>query len=628
MMSMSLYHETASSNIYTPLRQWQTRIIALRPGDTCDPLVSDLSVVDLIAAEGLGFHDSDTIIQYEAVSYSWGREKFDEILTCNGNELQISSHLASGLRQLRQTSSTRYLWVDAVCINQFDELEKSRQVRNMLKIFEKAITVIAWLGVIEPDFIPFGDCQGCGKCLCDRIPTKASSRDSSGVPQSKRRKLSAMDEQHGRLTDQMNSFDDVDSASLQQPRSHERASVETFISRSWFSRTWVRQEVFAAREIIVQLGHYQTNLYDLIHQIASFCGAGDEHPALFLISYSARNGDLDSHLVHAVGHVAASQKDMVTRQDEHAEEDENMHLNTLGTIQYSFATHMLSILQTAAHSHVLDPRDRVYGALGMIFHPHFKTRIDKSQPMREFPAELEASYPIEYGKSISEVYRDVIKTIVHDSGTLDVLFVAQDRTDWNPDLPTWALDWRRAIPRMIARRNWRRYEPWETGSLIATFENNILHVHGSKRGVVKTRIYPMSIPPQALNGLGYTSLEDCFLRNNVVNRRVTKADLKRDCSYVLRWIHLKYNMTTWNNTHSVAEASVLVLVSSLAKEGDWAVTLADLNHQSTSNQLLILRPIDKRPGHFSCLGPAIFVHEKVPLFKDEPEEEFEQFLWV
>jgi hypothetical protein len=259
---------------------------------------------------------------------------------------------------------------------------------------------------------------------------------------------------------------------------------------------------------------------------------------------------------------------------------------------------MLSILQTAAHFHVLDPRDRVCGALGMIFHPHFKTRIDKSQPTRKFPAKLEASYPIEYGKSVSQVYQDVIMTIVHDSGTLDVLFVAQDRKDWTPDLPTWALDWRRAIPRMIARRNWRRYESWKTGSSIATFENNILRVHGVRRGVVKTLIDPMSKPPQLFYELGYTSLEDCFLRNNVVNRRVTRADLERECSYVLRWIYLKANKINWINMYGVDEAPFPVLVSSLAKEGDWAVTLADLNHQPTSNQLLILRPIDKRPGHF------------------------------
>ena len=134
-MSTTPAQENATTNVYTQLRKWQTRIINLRPEDTNEPLVSDLLVVDLIAAEGLGAVETDTIIDYDAVSYSWGKPNFDETLQCNENELRISSHLGSGLRQLRLASSSRYLWVDAVCINQLDEPEKGRQVRNMLKIF-------------------------------------------------------------------------------------------------------------------------------------------------------------------------------------------------------------------------------------------------------------------------------------------------------------------------------------------------------------------------------------------------------------------------------------------------------------------------------------------------------------
>jgi hypothetical protein len=410
--------------------------------------------------------------------HSWGKPNFDETFKCNGNELRISSHLGTGLRQLRQASSSRCLWVDAVCINQLDEPEKGRQVRNMLKIFEKARQVIAWLGDLHLGFTPFRECHSRHKCLYAQSSEEDSSHDSHRMPLSKRRKLMAVDADGGRQIDDMSNLEPQEHLHRRQPLYHEQESIEAFISRSWFSRTWVRQEVFAARDIVLQLGHYQITLDDLLERITSFCKAGDEHPALFLVNRSPQNSDLNPRLLHLVGHLAASQRDLVTRQDEIAEEEENTELATLGTIQFSFATHMLSILQTAAHFDVADSRDRMYGALGMMFHSHFKTRIDKSQWDRRFPAKLEATYPIDYRKSVSEVYQDVVKTAVYDSGTLDVLFVAQDRMNWACDLPSWVLDWRRVIPRMVSRANWRNYTYSEAGNPSTVFEKDILHVLG------------------------------------------------------------------------------------------------------------------------------------------------------
>ncbi len=38
------------------------------------------------------------------------------------------------------------IWIDAVCINQNDELERASQVRKMRQIYSSAWAVIAWLG--------------------------------------------------------------------------------------------------------------------------------------------------------------------------------------------------------------------------------------------------------------------------------------------------------------------------------------------------------------------------------------------------------------------------------------------------------------------------------------------------
>ncbi|KAF1948809.1 HET-domain-containing protein [Byssothecium circinans] len=40
----------------------------------------------------------------------------------------------------------KYLWIDQLCIDQSSEKEKSRQVKRMAEIIEKAQYVIVWLG--------------------------------------------------------------------------------------------------------------------------------------------------------------------------------------------------------------------------------------------------------------------------------------------------------------------------------------------------------------------------------------------------------------------------------------------------------------------------------------------------
>jgi hypothetical protein len=60
--------------------------------------------------------------------------------------LKVSANLHSALLRLRLRSETRVLWIDATCINQTDNEEKSIQVRKMGSIYRKAQRVVVWLG--------------------------------------------------------------------------------------------------------------------------------------------------------------------------------------------------------------------------------------------------------------------------------------------------------------------------------------------------------------------------------------------------------------------------------------------------------------------------------------------------
>src|SRR5947207_8786362 len=120
--------------MYKPLRSWQTRLLRLHPGVFGDPLRCDLLTVDLIYFEGVVLRGStdDQILTYKALSYTWGEPHFPKSIACNGEDFHVTENLFSALQRIRFADKPRHLWVDAVCINQSDNIEKSMQVQNML----------------------------------------------------------------------------------------------------------------------------------------------------------------------------------------------------------------------------------------------------------------------------------------------------------------------------------------------------------------------------------------------------------------------------------------------------------------------------------------------------------------
>ena len=86
---------------------------------------------------------------YEALSYAWGQPVFPELLHTHKGILKITENLALALHSLRFKDRVRYLWVDAVCINQNDLMEKSQQVAMMSIIYKSARQVICWLGQVD-----------------------------------------------------------------------------------------------------------------------------------------------------------------------------------------------------------------------------------------------------------------------------------------------------------------------------------------------------------------------------------------------------------------------------------------------------------------------------------------------
>ena len=81
-----------------------------------------------------------------ALSYVWGSREHTERVRMNGYEIVIQANLWAALAAIRKQRPTVLLWIDALCINQGDKLEKSREVGRMGGVYSNAKEVIAWLG--------------------------------------------------------------------------------------------------------------------------------------------------------------------------------------------------------------------------------------------------------------------------------------------------------------------------------------------------------------------------------------------------------------------------------------------------------------------------------------------------
>ena len=89
---------------------------------------------------------------YVALSYVWGDPNDKTSINLDGRPKQVTRNLEGALRQLRDSLQPLHaLWVDAICINQDNQEEKSEQVRHMRFIYSRAEYVICWLGPASPD---------------------------------------------------------------------------------------------------------------------------------------------------------------------------------------------------------------------------------------------------------------------------------------------------------------------------------------------------------------------------------------------------------------------------------------------------------------------------------------------
>ena len=217
------------------------RLIELLGGD--DPQIRcNMHVVDLEDTRSLP--GSGQRGKYEALSYTWQSQTLSDHVICHGKVLYVTQILYEALRTLRRGTASRLLWIDQLCINQEDVIERNSQVRLMRLIYNRADLVIAWLG-LEDDY------TAAAFQLVQTIFEKHVSPDLS------------LDAEPEAIWDKQQ----MDAMGLPHFPSFPWEALARFFERPYFRRTWVVQEVVVASDIIIRCGSFSIS-WEYVEYIA------------------------------------------------------------------------------------------------------------------------------------------------------------------------------------------------------------------------------------------------------------------------------------------------------------------------------------------------------------------------
>jgi hypothetical protein len=215
---------------YEPADEGQLRLVHLRPGRNTD---------EHIECE-LFTYQPDNAPPYEALSYFWGSPTAARGILLQGSTVEITESLYNALRDLRHPQATRILWIDAFGINQRNLDIRSKQMPRIGEICAKAEMVVVYLGAA----------------------TAASDHTMDYLMQ--------VEKQVGMVQTPLRDGD------------IRLEGLRDILSRPWFQRALVVQDIFNARTTVVYCGPKAVSSRTLAHVSEVFKGQIDSLLEAFL----------------------------------------------------------------------------------------------------------------------------------------------------------------------------------------------------------------------------------------------------------------------------------------------------------------------------------------------------------
>jgi hypothetical protein len=170
----------------------------------------------------------EIIDHYTALSYVWGNASHTKTINVDGRSVTVTATLEAAIRDLRDLNRPLHIWADALCIDQSNVNERNQQVRLMGKIYSTAHHTVIHLGALSP---------GARKLLDATLSNSNpyyGGEESGGVLQN----IAGLAEKE-------------------------------IISRPWFNRVWIFQELVLSRDPWVQCGILRARWADFCSLVLS-----------------------------------------------------------------------------------------------------------------------------------------------------------------------------------------------------------------------------------------------------------------------------------------------------------------------------------------------------------------------
>jgi hypothetical protein len=323
----------------------------------------------------LSIDNLTTPVFYTALSYTWGAQIFDGTIECDGHQKAITKSLEAALRNFRKPDRSAVMWIDQICIDQENSMEKEKQIPMMGKIYQHAWNTVIWLGESSP------------------------SSDSA---------IQLLEDASVRLQLRMDDIDptDFERLGLPKPDSEIWHALWNLLSRPWFTRLWIIQEVILSRNLWVTCGDSLITWDNLSNSCIHFstCGISQWLQQHFLDS-SSTSGPVD---------ICKAIMDLSLTKSHHE--------------GHEYGLSLFRLLVETRYAQCYDSRDKIYGLLAVC------RNSDRTA--------VRTSYAP--GFTAAELCRDMtVHHLADNLGGLRLTSVLTSVDHDSPDLPSWAPDWRR-----------------------------------------------------------------------------------------------------------------------------------------------------------------------------------------
>lgn len=394
--------EESADPLYTPLDSERAafRLCFIEPGEWDDPVECRMTTRRI-----------DDMDEYLCLSYAWGTENELATIQVNSHTKRVTRNLYSAMRRLRWHGYFGALWIDAICINQMDDEEKSVQVSLMANTYAKAQRVFVWLESFE--YVVQADREIMTAMIAaffGHLAYNAHVHDAIGNAIASAVQLAGA--RLKALTDPSIAIE------------YFLKALRTFSSSPWFERTWTVQEYTLSQDLVYGFGHeliagkaLRLAIVRLDCHLQTCCKSslhdfGGKSRADLSAQFTALQR-LMANLINV--------RDLSNRTRELS-----VSLSNRQASPYQSIDSAIVLLAACRVKQCSDPRDRIFAFTNIA-----------SQAL--------GSFKVDYTRSAQNLYKAFTRAIVDQVGNFDIWSLAQPPSTSAgaglPGLPSWTIDW-------------------------------------------------------------------------------------------------------------------------------------------------------------------------------------------